>query len=235
MRLLIKFEPIDEVDYLAIGKYEIQGFIYSLLSQTNTFNNLHNQKGFKFFNFSNIFPLSRFERNSMKKLIISSPNPKFIMELYNVLREKNIFKLNKYKMEILKVELLKDKKCTNFITGTPIVLYENNKNNIYYSFRRNPNFEFFFERLKDNAIKKYNAFYNTDFILDESLFTNFEFVKEVAVKIKKHNNEFIVIGSLWKNLKFNITKENKRFYNFLFDAGLGEKNSLGFSFLNCMG
>ena len=85
----------------------------------------------------------------------------------------------------------------------------------------------------NNAIKKYNAFYGTDFELDSELFTNFEFGREVSIRLVKNNNKFIVIGSLWKDLEFDLTSQNKDFYNFLFDNGLGEKNSLGFVFLNC--
>ena len=136
-------------------------------------------------------------------------------------------------MELLKVEILRNKNCSKFISSTPIVLYEDNTNNRYYSFKQNPNFNFFFERLKDNALKKYNAFYDNDFSLDSELFTNFEFGREVSVRLIKNKNKFIIIGSLWKNLEFNLTSQNKDFYNFLFDNGLGEKNSLGFGFLNC--
>ena len=129
-------------------------------------------------------------------------------------------------MELLKVELLRDKYCSKFITSTPIVLFEDNKNNKYYSFKQNPDFNFFFERLKDNAIKKYNAFYDCDFSLDSELFTNFEFGREVSIRLTKDNNKFIVIGSLCKNLEFNLTSHDKDFYRFLFENGLGEKNSL---------
>ena len=136
-------------------------------------------------------------------------------------------------MEILKVLILKSHSCSNFISATPIVLFEDNLNNRYYSFKQNQDFNFFFNRLKDNAIKKYNAFCGSDFSLDTELFTNFEFAREVSIRIKKNEKQFIIIGSLWKNLEFNITNENKDFYEFLFENGLGEKNSLGFGFLNC--
>lgn len=34
MRLIIKFNPLSDCKYDAIGKYDIQGFIYSLLKDT---------------------------------------------------------------------------------------------------------------------------------------------------------------------------------------------------------
>lgn len=233
MRLMIKFEPKDFIKYSDIDRYTIQGFIYSLLKNDSSLNSLHDISGFKFFNFSNIFPVSDFEKNSLKKLIISSPNDEIIKSLYDQLKNKSSFKLKNHRMELLKVIILKNKGCSNFISSTPIVLFEDNKINKYYSFKQNSDFNFFFERLKDNAIKKYNAFYDTDFSLDSDLFTNFEFAREVSVRINKDGNQFIIIGSLWKNLEFDLTSENKDFYNFLFDNGLGEKNSLGFGFLNC--
>lgn len=233
IRLMIKFEPKEHVKYSEIDKYTVQGFIYSLLLKDSVFSNFHDQKGFKFFNFSNIFPVSDFEKNSLKKLIISSPNDELIKSLNDKLKNKSSFRLKNHKMELLKVELLRNKNCSKFITSTPIVLFEDNVNNKYYSFKQNPDFNFFFERLKDNAIKKYNAFYDSDFSLDSELFTSFEFGREVSVRLSKNNNAFIIIGSLWKNLEFNLTSQNKEFYRFLFDNGLGEKNSLGFGFLNC--
>ena len=223
---MIKFEPKEFIKYYEIDKYTIQGFIYSILKENSSFNSLHNTVGFKFFNFSNIFPVSDFEKNSLKKLIISSPNKDLIKFIYVTLKNKSYFKLKNYTMEILKVSILRDTVCSKFISATPIVLFEDNINNRYYSFKQNPNFNFFFDRLKDNAIKKYNAFYNKNFNLDGDLFTKFEFAREVSIRIKKNDNQFIIIGSLWKNLEFNLTDENKDFYKFLFENGLGEKNSL---------
>jgi CRISPR-associated endoribonuclease Cas6 len=69
---------------------------------------------------------------------------------------------------------------------------------------------------------------------DGNLFDSFQFDREVAVRVKKTNKMFLVIGSLWKNLeKFNM--DDKNFYNFIMDCGLGEKNSLGFGMINTVG
>ena len=162
---MIKFEPKNNIPYYEIDKYTIQGFIYSLLRENSQFSNLHDTVGFKFFNFSNIFPVSDFEKNSLKKLIISSPNNELIKLLFNQLKNINSFKLKNYTMELLKVNILKKYKCSKFISATPIVLFKDNKNNKYFSFKQYNDVDFFFSRLKDNAVKKYNAFYDTDFKL----------------------------------------------------------------------
>lgn len=51
--------------------------------------------------------------------------------------------------------------------------------------------------------------------------------------IAKKGREFLVVGTTWKLLeKIKIRKEERKFYKFIMDCGLGEKNSLGFGFIN---
>lgn len=230
--MLIKFNPLKNCDYNSINKYDIQGFIYSLLKDTE-FKNYHDVIGFKFFNYSNIFPISDFKQDNLKTLIISSPSSAFIKILYYQLSNMDIFRLNKYYMEIIKVKLIKKTFFSNsVITGTPIVLFEDNHVNKYYSFEKNLDFNFFFNRLKNNSIKKYVAYTGDDIEENFNIFDVFEFNREVSIRLSIRDNSFIIIGSLWKNLGKEINKNNKKFYNFLFDCGLGEKNSLGFGFIN---
>ncbi len=233
MRLIIEFNPLANINYYDIDKYKIQGFIYSLLKDTE-FANYHDVKGFKFFNFSNIFPVSNFVYGDQKTLIISSPSSAFIKILYYQLSKMDVFRLDKYFMEIKKLKLIKKTSCSNsLITGTPVVLFKNNNENRYFSFNNSDgvDFNFFFKRLKNNAVKKYNAYTDDNFDLDSELFDSFEINREVSIRMNIRNNKFIIIGSLWK-LEKNISNYEKKFYNFLFDVGLGEKNSLGFGFLN---
>lgn len=230
MRLIIKFKSLIEFSYDSVSSYDIQGFIYSLLENTQ-FNDYHDLRGFKFFNFSNIFPLTDFKPNDIKTIIISSPNNALIKLLSYELKNKEFFRLNNYIMKVVKIKTFHMKSGHNLITATPIVLFENNKKNRYFSFKNN-NFDFFFERLKENSIKKYNAFYNEDFEIDSinNLFDSFSFRKEVSVRMHMKENYFIIIGSIWTFEK-NDLLDNK-FYNFLFDTGYGEKNSLGMGFVN---
>ncbi|SFL74645.1 CRISPR-associated protein, Cas6 family [Methanobrevibacter olleyae] len=232
IRLILEFKSLNDCKYSDINKYDIQGFIYSLLKYDLVFKNYHDVVGFKFFNFSNIFPVSNFKKGTIKKLIISSPNSKFIYAVRDSLNEKENLCLNKLDIVIQSIKIINPKESNKFISSTPIVLFEDNSKNQYYSFKQNPDFDFFFNRLKDNAIKKYNAYTEKDFYLEDNLFNSFEFKREVSVRVRKNNNTFVIIGSLWKSLEIDINKENKDFYKFLLDTGLGEKNSLGFGMIN---
>lgn len=113
------------------------------------------------------------------------------------------------------------------------MLYKDNRRNLYYSFERDRNLDFFLTRLKDNTLKKYNAFYEEALTLEENLFDRLIFKRDVAVRNIKGSSEFIIIGSVWRLLeKFRILREQRKLYAFLMDCGLGEKNSMGFGFVN---
>ena len=86
--------------------------------------------------------------------------------------------------------------------------------------------------MKDNAVKKYNAFYDDDFEIDSmnNIFDSFSFRKEVSMRMNMKQEQFIIIGSIWTFEKNSML--DKKFYDFLFDTGYGEKNSLGMGFVN---
>ena len=97
MRLLITFTPTTGINYNAINKHTIQGMIYSLLKNTE-YGEYHNIKRFKFFTFSDIFPLGNFIPKERKNLLISSPDPKFIRSIKNDLKERDYLKLGNWKI-----------------------------------------------------------------------------------------------------------------------------------------
>ena len=109
-------------------------------------------------------------------------------------------------------------------------------NNHCYSFKNDDiNYNWFFNRLKENALKKYNAFYVKLLNSVESWVfrvDSFSFKREVAIPFERYNHKFLLIGSLWDNLTCNINKSNRKFYEFIYESGLGEKNSTGMGFIN---
>jgi len=91
------------------------------------------------------------------------------------------------------------------------------------------------EELKKNSIIKYRSFTGSEFELEDNLFDELEFRKTVSIKVRiKERGDVIYIGSHWKKLNVlrRLDNEEKRFYKFLLDTGLGILNSLGFGFVN---
>lgn len=229
MRLLIKFNHEKNINPYSISKFEIQGFIYSLLKNSR-YHYLHDINGFRFFCFSNIWL-----REREYHLLISSPDNKLIKTLYFKLKTIDTIRLGEMIYGLNHVKLINTPRKFNFFeTSTPIILFHNQTMKDHcYSFKEdNINYNWFFERLKDNALKKYNAFYDEDYYFDEPLFSSFSFKKEVAMTYKRRGHKFILIGSLWDRLFVDFDKDNHKFYRFIYDAGLGEKNSVGYGFMN---
>ena len=71
-------------------KRTIRQQVYSLLKESKKYHELHDKNGFKFFNFSNIFPLGDYTPNSIKKLIEDS-EPCDYINIYILKKAKNFF------------------------------------------------------------------------------------------------------------------------------------------------
>ncbi len=232
MRLMIKIASEGYVPFNKINKHTIQGMLYSFLKGTK-YEELHRKRGFKFFSFSDIFPANDFYPGKKKTLIVSSPNYDLINTWYNQFKRNRYLYLSDEPFKIDEVKKFSLPLKNIFETGSPVVLYKDNTRGTYVSFKRNDDLRFFLSRLKENAVKKYNAFYDDEYDMEEPLFDVMQFRKEVVVKLKKDMDEFDVIGTMWKSMKkLYIDKDNRKFYKFLMDTGLGEKNSLGFGFVN---
>ena len=231
MRVHIKFKPERFLPGHKVNKHTVQGVIYSLLDGTE-FSDLHSRSGFKFFTYSDIFPPGDFYPGKEKNLVISSPNPKFINELYSKAKETEYMYLSDGPMRIVGVKKFSVRPTGKYITGSPVVVQEDNATSTYFSFRRGGNLRFFMDRLKENALKKYNAYYDDELTMDEDLFDFLQFKKEVSIVVKKDDKSFVIIGTMWEVLQKRIPRGYGRFYRFITDCGIGEKNSLGFGFLN---
>jgi len=232
MRILLKIKPKEIFVYNEINNYFIQSFIWNTLKGTD-YAERHDEPKFKFFTFSNIFPITDFNEKETKNFIIASPDENFIKTIDEKLKDIRNFKLGIHEFELISHKPFSIKLKERWETATPIVLYENNKENIYYSIRRNPDLNFFLERLKENTLKKYNSFYNENLNFDKPIFDRLFFKKQVALKFRKNQREFIIIGTLWE-FEINLVRNKnlEKFYKFILDCGLGEKNSFGFGFVN---
>ncbi|WXG47269.1 MAG: CRISPR-associated endoribonuclease Cas6 [Candidatus Atabeyarchaeum deiterrae] len=232
MRLLLTFSTLDDFSYDSINKHTVQGLVYSLIREEDV-EEYHNLPKFKFFCFSDIFPIDDFRVGQEKNILISSPNEYLIESMAKTLRAERRFKLGDHEIEA-RYKVVRPDLSSRFISASPITIYEDSRENRYYSFERSGDLSFFLQRIKENAIRKYNAFYSEKYDLAENIFDRLVFRKEVSVRAKRGEKEFIIIGSVWKLLeKYGIdTVENRKFYEFIMDCGLGEKNSLGFGFIN---
>jgi CRISPR-associated endoribonuclease Cas6 len=244
MRLLLKLKSTKDQPYQE-HHYQLQGFIYNLLKGSK-FENIHDKEGYKFFCFSNIFPASDLKVRDIRHLIISSPNGHFIKHIADRLEElmnsKRYITIGNMEFDIKMVKPfdIKLKMPVTLITGTPIVIriprakYErfNIKPKYPYKYlywRQEYPLELFIEQFEDNLRKKYRAFSGRD-ANNESIIEMLRFKKQVSTKIIMKDQEHTVIGTVWEFWFNDYT--HKELLRFGIDSGFGERNSLGFGFMN---
>jgi len=242
--------------------YHLQGFIYSLL-KSSKYHYIHNKEGYKFFCFSNIFPAKDLEKDDLRTLIISSPNSEFIEYLYDALQQssnKPKIQIGHMKFDIDFIDKLVVKLPDNLpvamITGTPIIVRvpkdkcktyvsETSKNYQYIYWRSEHPIDLFVSQVESNLLKKYNDYYlksnnsnhsagttSSSRYASLSIIQGFKFKKQVSTRIFMKGFNQVIIGTLWE-LAFNM-EVNKDMVEFALDCGLGERNQLGFGFMNLM-
>lgn len=232
MRLLLKLSS--QTGQRRPNKHAVQGFIYNMLKGTE-YGERHDEPKFKFFTFSDFFV----DRGGRTSFIVSSPEKGFINAIHSAIGERESVYIGQDEYRVLELKKFRLPLRRAFQTGSPVVLYRDASKNEYFKLYAHRDLRFFLDRLKENAEKKYSAFTGDEFFLDGPLFDRVipklrpNGKIDVYVKVVKNGVPFPVIGSNWELLeKERIKPEERRFYRFLMDAGLGEKNSLGFGFVN---
>ena len=248
MRIFLQLEAIKDCEYDIMYFHKLQGFVYSLLKETE-YNILHDKKGYKFFCFSNIFPVGTIKIGDIKNLLISSPDHLFVKfleeELKKLVDSGKAINIGEMLFKVENVSLIKTKLGRNcrLISATPIVIRIPEKNydryDIPQKFRKKRyvywrpcySFEAFIKQLEENLIKKYNEFYRTD-IEEFPVFEQFIYKKSTCNHVVINYKEQKLISSVWEFIFSHMDKERKKLLEFGLDCGFGERNSLGFGFMN---
>ncbi|MEM7819467.1 MAG: CRISPR-associated endoribonuclease Cas6 [Candidatus Aenigmatarchaeota archaeon] len=244
--MLLRLEAIKDCEYDLKYFHKLQGFIYSLLKETK-YNILHDKKGYKFFCFSNIFPIGDMKAGDMRNLLISSPDILFIKFLEDKLKklanDNKLINIGEMSFKIEEISLLKTRlgRDCRIISATPIIIripernYEKygieEKKKRYVYWRPEYAFEAFVKQLEENLFKKYNEFYKTD-VGEFPIFEQFKYKKSIVSHVIIDGKEYKMIGSIWEFIFSYLSKQQKKILEFGIDCGFGERNSLGFGFMN---
>lgn len=184
MRIQLKLKIAKDFSYDTKYYSKFQGFIYKQLIDT-PYRFLHEKKGYKFFCFSNVFPLEiektgvkPLREGQIKRWVISSVDKGLIYVLHKKLEEIkeessiiNLGEMQFYLEEVSEPKSIKIKKRRLTIkTETPIILriskktykkygVEPPKEYKYLFWRPKWPLELFIEPLTNNLLNKYREFY----------------------------------------------------------------------------
>jgi len=247
MRLLLKLCARNEQKDISGEYHKLQGFVYNIIKESG-YRFLHDMPGYKFFCFSNIFPPGNMKTGDLRNFIISSPNKDLINALADYLSKLRNMELyigdasfTLKDIQTLEIALPK----TNIIvsTATPIIIRipetkydayqipENRRMKRYVYWRQDIAFPAFLKQLTENLIKKYNDFYGTE-IERYDLFEQFQFINEIHTRLIINGKSYGVSASIWEFMWGSMDTVQRRVIEFGLDTGFGERNSMGFGFVN---
>ncbi|WP_058486191.1 CRISPR-associated endoribonuclease Cas6 [Defluviitalea phaphyphila] len=233
MRLKIVFDVKEDIGLPLHYNHIIQKNIYDILEPVYS-KFLHEEgykykkRNFKLFTFSKlVIPNKKVMKDiiNIKKgkvfLTISTIDERFIFAFINGIINRRYFNFREGKMDIEKVYARKDFKRRKIVglTISPVVLkkYIENGQDIFYDIKD----PLFTEKMKENLLKKYKAYYNHDYKGNlEVKILDYKKTKKVVDFYKKYPYEgflggFIIIG-------------NPEIIDIAYSCGLGNKNSQGF-------
>jgi len=251
LRVLVRLRAQDTFPYELGYHHDFQGFIYGLLRGTS-YESLHDKVRYKFFCFSNLVPPTRtISRDSLRTLVVSSPDDTFIRTIQErlVAHQGLPIKLGGMTFKVERAEhrrvMLPSSALEEIVltSGTPIVVRIPPYRWKEYGIRPRKGYRFvywrsehtptaFIRQLEENLVKKYSQYFSAEEQPGLSLFERLKFRKQVAVPLKMRGEESTIIGTLW-DFRFGPMDDIKRrILQFGLDAGFGEMNSLGFGFMN---
>ena len=230
MRLKINITPEEDFAWSEINQNLLIGLVWKTIQGTG-YEVLHDQKGFKFFTFSELFPFGDFHRDEPKSIIISSPDSRFVEKIAEKIGDGYAARLGAHPVTLSAEKVFKIRPRSTWEAGSPVVVRLDNGR--YWREDRNTLGEFI-RHVEENAIAKYRAYTGDQtFGIEVPLFERYEFIKGVVHSFRKGNGQRVmVMGSKWRFSLPRNWKKYKEFYSFLLDCGIGEKNAMGYGFVN---
>ncbi|MCX8173156.1 MAG: CRISPR-associated endoribonuclease Cas6 [Thermoplasmata archaeon] len=224
--------------------HKLQGFVYDLIRRSG-FPGLHEKSGYKFFCFSGIFPQKSVAAGDMRNFIISSPSSELVKGIGDCLRQGEAINIGEMQFQLSDFSVFEVRlgekprvECsTPVIVRIPEKLYDRycipleERKRRYVYWRPKYPFEAFLKQVSENLIKKYNDFYGTE-IQTYDLFEQFVFRKQVNLRFVVEGRSYGAAGSLWEFLWTHMDAVQRKIIEFGLDTGFGERNSLGFGFVN---
>ncbi len=234
MRLKVELKSLTSglLDYNY--NHHLQSMIYEVIEKADKSyaDSLHEHSNPKFFVFSQLF----FEKFSttkegiqtytgqLAKFFISSPRKEFIMKVIEgFLKVKKVVKIGDSYWKVDNIEILKPANIIDiFDTLSPITVSINKDGKIV---DLSPQEESFYIQLKKNLLKKYRLFYGDEYRGD--LVISHDFITHVKPKRIKVKNTYHIAYHI-KGLRIIASSKMLKLG---YDAGLGEKNSMGFGMI----
>jgi len=205
-------------------------YISYSMAQIDKLKELHNQKGFKHYTFSNFYPIEKkqvYKQGKNYSFTIRSLDEGFINQLSNSLRQ-NINNPNFLVVQIEK-KVIKRFFVSELYSVTPVIV--STQKGMYWSIDRDGDIIKLQKQLNYNLEKKYRSFYGESIKSEGSFIQLLELKNRYPQSIytKKGDRDIRFFGNKFRIIP-NDDEVSQKLAFVAIACGLGEKNSFGGGF-----
>jgi len=208
-------------------------YISYSMAQSEELKKLHDQIGFKHYNFGNFYPIEKeqiYKKGSSYTFRLRSLDEKFIDELSKTLRQ-NIDNPNFLVVETHK-KTIKQFFISELYSATPVVVSVGK--GLYWSIDKDGDILKLQKQLNYNLEKKYQSFYNKPIKGEQNFIQLLEIKNKYpqSIYMQKGSREVRFFGNKFRIVP-NEDEVSQKLALVALACGLGEKNSFGGGF--CLG
>jgi CRISPR-associated endoribonuclease Cas6 len=205
-------------------------YISYSMAQLESLKKLHDQTGFKHYNFANFYPIEKkqvYKKGNSYQFTLRSLDEKFIDELSKTLRQ-NIDNPNLLVVETHK-KTIKQFFVSELYSATPVIVSVGN--GLYWSIDKDGDILKLQKQLNYNLEKKYLSFYGESVRGEQNFIQLLEIKNKYpqSIYIKKGNKDIRFFGNKFRIVP-NEDEVSQKLAFLALGCGLGEKNSFGGGF-----
>jgi len=247
MRLKLSFHSEINSEIPVNYNYILTSAVYNYLAKADKkySSKLHNLNSYKFFTFGWLqIEKKKIERDLIKILsdkilwYVSSPSKEFINTFANGIMKIGFLQVRNTFFELQQIEVLPEveiKSEMKFICLSPIVVRTKKYYNgelVKYYYKPEDDQKEIVEKIKNNLVKKYKSFYNSDIEdnIDITFDQNYLPKSKVLVHYIKGNLDIKIPAIMCPF----VVKGNKELIKFGYECGFGELNSAGFGMVKIL-
>lgn len=202
---------------------DLSSFLNNALLKDDYLKNIHTQKGFKYYSYSNLYPRENdriYKKGNFYKFAIKSVDIKFLNKIKEVLNQHSYRGIMSFSTRFREKKIECIEKIENL---TPAIIIDEGKTLTKFDIL------LMNERIIRNSIHKYNTFYNENLDKDYPFLSKIEILNPYPIKANYKNSQ--LFGHKFR-LLINPDSTSQKIAKFIIQVGLLEKNSLGFGFCN---
>lgn len=230
MRIIIKIKAKKDFKYEKDYYRATQSVIYRILKDKE----LHDAQERKHFSFSELLPKQDGKEGDIYTLILASAKSELLRKIFD--NFPMTFRLRNAEFNTVDMKAISDFVGDTITIRSATPIHIGLPDNKWWT--KELGLDLAIKTLEENVVKGFNHCFNrTNAVFKREnvksfSFQEFQLIKTVNIPIKYRTGNSSLTCSLWKFSFDNLTAQEKRIVKYILGAGLGNKTSLGFGFMN---